>query len=70
MLDENELAKAHKYYEIGGRAVSPNNRLLVFGEDTVSRRLYTLRFKTWKPGKCWKTPFPASPAPPPGVQRQ
>jgi len=45
MLDENELAKPFDYYKIGGRSVSPNNQIVAFGEDTVSRRIYTIRFK-------------------------
>ncbi|MCF8237133.1 MAG: S9 family peptidase [Saprospiraceae bacterium] len=42
-LDVNVLAQGHAYYHIGGHAVSPNNRYLVYGEDKVSRRIYTLR---------------------------
>ena len=45
MLDVNQLAEGYDYYQVGGRSVSPDNRTLAFGEDTVSRRLYTLRFK-------------------------
>ena len=58
MLDENELAKPHNYYNIGGRAVSPDNRLLVFGEDTVSRRIYTLRFKSLETGEMLEDTIP------------
>ena len=43
MIDVNELAEGHDYYQIGGLSVSPDNRSLIFGEDTVSRRQYTLR---------------------------
>lgn len=45
LLDVNELAKEHSYYKVGGLSVSPNNKMLVFGEDTVSRRIYTLKLK-------------------------
>ena len=45
MLDVNMLAKGFDYYAIGGRSVSPDNKLLVYGEDTLSRRIYTLRVK-------------------------
>lgn len=45
MLNVNEMAEGHAYYAIGGRTVSPDNRLLAYGEDTVSRRQYTIRFK-------------------------
>lgn len=45
MLNVNELAKEHKYYQIGGRAVSPDNTILAYSEDIVSRRQYTIKFK-------------------------
>jgi oligopeptidase B len=45
LLDINELAEDHAYYDDSGLIVSPDNRLLAFGEDTISRRIYTLRFK-------------------------
>ena len=45
MLNVNEMAEGHAYYAIGGRTVSPDNRILAYGEDTVSRRQYTIRFK-------------------------
>jgi oligopeptidase B len=45
LLDVNALAAGHAYYQIGRVAVSEDNRVLCFAEDTVSRRIYTLRFK-------------------------
>ena len=45
LLDVNELAAPYDYYSVGGRAVSPNNKMLAYGEDTLSRRIYTVRFK-------------------------
>lgn len=51
MLNENELAKPYDYYKIGGRSVSPNNEIIAFGEDTVSRRIYTIRFKNLHTGE-------------------
>lgn len=51
MLDANELAKPYKYYAVGNRAVSSNNKILAYGEDTLSRRIYTLRFKNLETGK-------------------
>ena len=60
MLDENELAKPHSYYQIGSRSVSPDNRLLAFGEDTVSRRIYTLRFKNLETGEMLEDTIPGT----------
>jgi oligopeptidase B len=45
LLDVNVLAEGHAYYQIGRVTVSEDNRVLCFAEDTVSRRIYTLRFK-------------------------
>ncbi|MEL6924929.1 MAG: hypothetical protein AAFO94_12850 [Bacteroidota bacterium] len=51
MIDANVLAKPHKYYKAAGLQVSPDNRLLAYAEDTVSRRIYTLRFKNLETGE-------------------
>lgn len=45
MLNGPEMAKGHAYFSITGRSVSPDNTLLSFGIDTVSRRQYTIYFK-------------------------
>lgn len=50
ILNVNELAEGHSYYSVGGNAISTNNNLLAFGEDTLSRRIYTLRFKDLSTG--------------------
>jgi oligopeptidase B len=51
MLDVNVLAEPYAYYQIGGSSVSPDNKLIAFGEDTLSRRIYTLRFKNLETGE-------------------
>ena len=51
MLNVNNLAEGHSYFALGGRSVSPDNRLLAFSQDTVSRREYTLRFKDLTTGE-------------------
>ncbi len=60
MLDANELAKPYSYYQVGGRSVSPNNELLAYGEDTLSRRIYTLRFKNLKTGEMLEDEIPGT----------
>ncbi len=45
LLNVPEMAKGHDFYNVGGLSVSPDNRLLSYGVDTVSRRKYTLHFK-------------------------
>jgi oligopeptidase B len=51
LLDENELAKDHEFFNVGGWSVSPDNKLLAFSEDTLSRRIYTIKFKNLETGE-------------------
>lgn len=51
MLDVNILAKPYEFYQIGGSSVSPDNNILAYGEDVVSRRKYTIRFKDLSSGE-------------------
>ena len=43
LLDCNELAAGHAYFQLGGYEVSPDNRLLAYALDTVGRRQYRVR---------------------------
>ncbi len=51
MLDENELASGFDYYATAGKSVSSDNKILAFSEDTLSRRIYTIRFKNLETGQ-------------------
>lgn len=51
MLNVNELADGYAYYTATGLEVSPDNKLLAFGTDTLSRRIYTVRFKNLETGE-------------------
>ncbi|WP_444932389.1 S9 family peptidase [Microbulbifer sp. SSSA002] len=51
MLDINSLAEGSGYFSVGRLAVSPNNQLLAYPEDSVGRRVYTIRFKDLKTGE-------------------
>ena len=53
LLNGDEMGTGQKYFQIGDWAVSDNNQLLAFSVDTVSRRLYTLRFKNIATGKLF-----------------
>ena len=53
LLDANELGAGRPYFQIGDWAVSDNNQLLAYTADTVSRRLYTLRFKNLVTGQLY-----------------
>jgi len=50
LLNGDEMGTGRPYFQIGDWAVSDNNQLLAFSVDTVSRRLYTLRFKNLATG--------------------
>ena len=51
MLDANQLAEGHGFYQIGRTAIAPDNQLLAYVDDTVGRRQYTLRFKNLATGE-------------------
>ena len=51
MLDLNEYAAGHDFYAVSGRAVSHDQDLLAFAEDTAGRRIYTIRFKDLNSGE-------------------
>lgn len=51
ILDSNITAKNCSYYHATGLNVSPNNKILAYGEDTVSRRKYVIRFKNLETGE-------------------
>ena len=45
MLNVNELAEGHEYYQVSGLSMHPSNQRISFGVDTVSRRIYTIYTK-------------------------
>ncbi|MEE9439038.1 MAG: S9 family peptidase [Saprospiraceae bacterium] len=53
LLDVNQMAKGYDYYNISARTISTNNNILAYGEDTLSRRKYTLKFKNLTTGKLY-----------------
>jgi oligopeptidase B len=51
LLDVDKMAEGKPYFDVTGMSVSPNNKLLVFGVDEVSRRQYTLQILEIESGK-------------------
>lgn len=51
LFDVNKMAEGFDYYSLGGLNVSPDNKLIAFGVDTVSRRKYTIQVKDLETGK-------------------
>lgn len=54
MLNVNDMAKGHEFFNVAGLNVSPDNKLLAYGVDTVSRRKYTLYVKNLETGELLK----------------
>jgi len=51
LLDENQLAAEHDFFDLADIAVSPDNTLLAYSQDTVSRGIYTIFVKEINTGK-------------------
>ena len=51
LLDANKEAEGKEFYSVAGLNVSPNEELLLYGEDLNGRREYTLRIKDLKNNK-------------------
>ena len=51
LLDANKEAEGKEFYSVAGLNVSPNEELLLYGEDLNGRREYTLRVKDLKNNK-------------------
>ncbi|GAA3924967.1 S9 family peptidase [Chitinophaga oryziterrae] len=51
ILNVNDLAKGHAYYQVGGMTVSPDGQWLAYGVDTVSRRRYVIHIKNLQTGE-------------------
>lgn len=54
LLDVNKMAEGYKYFRVGGTSVSPDNKLLAYGVDTVSRNEYTIYVKNLETGEIYK----------------
>jgi len=53
LFDVNKMAESYDYYVLRGVSVSPNNKLVSFGIDTVSRRQYIIQFKDLETGNIY-----------------
>ena len=51
LFDVNKMAEGFEYYSLGGLNVSPDNKLIAFGVDTLSRRKYTIQIKNLETGE-------------------
>ncbi len=51
LIDVNEAARGHKFFSVAGLQPSSGENILAWAEDTVGRRVHTLRFKDLASGK-------------------
>jgi oligopeptidase B len=58
LLDFPARAAAAPFFSVGGIAVSPDREWLAWTEDTVGRRMSTLRFKNLKSGEVLQESIP------------
>ena len=58
ILDVNELAADHDYYDIRGMAVSDDHSVLAFAADTVGRRIATIYFVDLETGEMLDDEIP------------
>jgi oligopeptidase B len=58
LINAAEMAEGQPFFSVIGLAVSPNNRLLAYAVDTVSRRLYHQHFKDLKSGQVLADEIP------------
>lgn len=58
LLDVNAMAEGHNYFSASGFDVSPDNKLLAYGVDTLSRRQYKIYVKNLATGEVYKDVVP------------
>ena len=58
LLNENEMAKGFSYFHIADFSVSPDNKIIAYSVDTLSRRKYTIKFINLETGELLKDNIP------------
>jgi len=58
ILNQPEMARGANFFQIAGRQVSPDNRLLAYAEDKVGRRQYVLKVKDLTTGQTLADEIP------------
>lgn len=58
LLNENEMAKGFSYFHIADFSVSPDNKIIAYSVDTLSRRKYTIKFKDLGTGELLRDNIP------------
>lgn len=50
LIDANKMAGEHEYFNLGTYKISTNNMLMAYSTDTLSRRVFTIRFQDLSTG--------------------
>jgi len=58
LIDANIMSEGHEYFRIGDIEISPDNKIMAYSVDTVSRRIYTIHFKNLETGKTSSKKIP------------
>ena len=58
MLNVPEMAEGYEFFVVSGRSVSPDNKWLAYGVDTLSRRIYNIYFKNLETGEILEKSIP------------
>jgi oligopeptidase B len=53
LFDVNDEAEGYEFFQLGGLNVSPNNTLVAYAVDHVSRRQYAIRIKNLETGEIY-----------------
>jgi oligopeptidase B len=54
LINVNEMAKGHKFFNVTGLSVSMDNKFLSYGVDTVGRRKYNIFIKDLETGETYR----------------
>ena len=54
LLDVDKMAEGQAYFSAAGFNISPDNKLMAYGTDNVSRRQYTIHIKNLETGEILK----------------
>lgn len=58
LINVNDLAKGHDYYNLGDYSISSNNKIIAYSEDIVSRREYTIKIREIYTDKVYSETIP------------
>lgn len=60
LLDGNQLAEGHAYWQLGGASHSPDHKLMAYATDTNGSEYYTIRIRDLESGQDLADEIPAT----------